>query len=348
LDIPSGTPITVTIESASLGVVAYNYDVSVNDRSSSVVIPLATKSGSDYRAVIGTHIVGTNLAIQDKSDAPFTITAPTSTQLTEKPNLIAGTPEFSGERAGSRKYYEGTFTISSSISNIGSGAVKGIFQNQVQASRDDSTWTDKAPLQDVADLAPGASRNVSYTWKAIPHGQYYVRVCADTGEANLIAETNESDNCSASEKVEIVAKPTTSVPPTAPSTGASAATITVTGPLNSYGAPGNAFVSFTSSGVSRVKVEACVNKTECTAISPETAVSGPSMNVRWDFKGDEPFVGAAGSKPIYLKVTDLDSGVSDFTDSYIYILPPSSSGASAGTVLSSDVWEFLKAFFGGR
>ncbi len=146
--------------------------------------------------------------------------------------------------------------------------------------------------------------------------------------------------------------PTPTPTPTPAPTTSGTPTITVTGPLNSYGAPGSAFVTFTSSGVSQVKVEACVNKTDCTTISSATAVAGSSTSVRWDFNGAEPYVGAFGTKPVYLKVTDLASGVFDFADSYMYVTPPTSgAGASslAGTAVpDTDVWAFLKAFFGGK
>ena len=178
-----------------------------------------------------------------------------------------------------------------------------------------------------------------------------IRTTVQTSKTFAVTCLQDGGDGKVSDSVTVnVTQPTTTT--TTPTTSGTPS-ITVTGPLNSYGAPTPAFVTFTSSGVSTVKVEACVNKTDCTVISSASAVSGSSeTNIRWDIVGNEPFVGATGTKPIYLKVTDLASGVFDFTDSYIYVTPPVSGAAGSNlagaSVPGDDVWNFLKGFFGGR
>ena len=102
--------------------------------------------------------------------------------------------------------------------------------------------------------------------------------------------------------------------------------IPVPGPLNSFSGGGNALISFNSSGVLRVKIEACVNKADCTLLAGSVSVTGSSASWNWTFSGTEPYVSKTfGEKPIYLKVSDLDSAVSTFAGSYIYILAPQTS-----------------------
>ena len=104
--------------------------------------------------------------------------------------------------------------------------------------------------------------------------------------------------------------------------------ITVTGPLNSYYAPNSTYISFTSSGVSRVKIEACVNKTSCTMLASSVSVTSSNTNWFWNIPNDQPFVGAFGEKQVWLKVTDLDSSTSAFAPSYIYIIGQATSTSS--------------------
>jgi len=126
----------------------------------------------------------------------------------------------------------------------------------------------------------------------------------------------------------------------AETTTTSRPSITVTGPVNSYLTPNVTNVTFTSSNISRVKIEACVNKTDCTTLANEVSITNPgsgtvSTSWRWEIAGSEPFVGPFGTKQIYIKVTDLASGVFDLADSYIYISSPTSAAASNGIASES-------------
>lgn len=101
--------------------------------------------------------------------------------------------------------------------------------------------------------------------------------------------------------------------------------ITVTGPLSSYFGPSPAAVTFTSSGVSRVKIEACVNQTSCTTLASSASVTSSNTSWFWSISGTEAFAGSMGEKQVWLKVTDLDSSISAFAPSYIYIIKPTVS-----------------------
>jgi len=134
--------------------------------------------------------------------------------------------------------------------------------------------------------------------------------------------------------------PIVSPPVTVVEMSHSGPSITVTGPVNSYLTPNVINVTFTSSNISRVKIEACVNKTDCTTLANEVSITNPgsgtvSTSWRWEIAGSEPFVGPFGTKQIYIKVTDLASGVFDLADSYIYISSPTSAAASNGIASES-------------
>lgn len=101
------------------------------------------------------------------------------------------------------------------------------------------------------------------------------------------------------------------------------AAITVTGPLNSFIAPTQTLITWTSSNVSRAKVKICWDRNmRCDTLAPELAVASSSSSVPWSIRVGDPYV---GKNDITIRITDLDSGFYAYSSSTISILAPVSS-----------------------
>lgn len=199
-------------------------------------------------------------------------------------------------------------------------------------------WGDGTPesvksfVASSANAQTGGDFSHTYTNGGVA---YTVRATVtDASGASVWSDTNVSVTSSLS--------PTQS-PPTTPPTASPAVSLTVTGPTNSYVAPGSANVTFTSSGVSSAKIEACVNKTDCTTLAPSVSVSSSPTSWSWSFSRTEPYAGATGEKPLFIKVTDNASGISDFSDSLIYILVSYPTSFLPSTSQFANIFESLRS-----
>jgi hypothetical protein len=96
-------------------------------------------------------------------------------------------------------------------------------------------------------------------------------------------------------------------------------TITVTQPFNSYYAPQNVAIVWSSTGVSRVKIEACYNtRATCVLVNGNVPVTAASSNYLWYLDTAASYV---GKTDVQVKVTDLDSAAFGFGPA-IQILAP--------------------------
>ncbi|MSU55221.1 MAG: hypothetical protein EXS46_01610 [Candidatus Taylorbacteria bacterium] len=102
---------------------------------------------------------------------------------------------------------------------------------------------------------------------------------------------------------------------------ASSVSINVTGPLNSFFAPYNASITWTSSGATQVKIEACWSSmSQCSTITSSTNASSGSYY--WAIDSADAYVGKGLMK---IRITDISSGVSSVSPSEFQVIKSSTS-----------------------
>lgn len=81
-------------------------------------------------------------------------------------------------------------------------------------------------------------------------------------------------------------------------------TITVTGPINSYRVPNVALISWNSTGITRVRIEACYDSRSTCVFLGEAVVSGNPSYFVWDIPAGAPYV---GKNDVVIRVRDADN-----------------------------------------
>ncbi|MBU6414638.1 hypothetical protein KGQ34_00105 [Patescibacteria group bacterium] len=128
------------------------------------------------------------------ANTPKSITCPTVSSL---PDLIIS----SGPSLNSGTLVAGsTLTFKETVKNQGTATASGTFNNRFRVDTDndgviDASDPDVTPYPTITNLAAGASQQViSGSWTAVA-GTYRLYGCADR-PGNLIAESDETNNCS--------------------------------------------------------------------------------------------------------------------------------------------------------